>query len=168
MNSVLQAIRDRRSIRKFTNDSIGQEEIELILEAGRWAPSGLNNQPWKFVVITDPMVGAAVAEMTKYRKIMEKAPLQIAVFLDQETSYHRDKDIQAIGASLQNMLLAIHSLGLGAVWMGEILNRRKEVEKILDVPDHFELMAVLTIGRPHKAPADATRKPLDELVYKRY
>jgi nitroreductase len=167
MNKIMQTIRDRRSVRAFTDEPVDGEQIEAILEAGRWAPSGLNNQPWRYIVITDSAVRQAVAEKTKYRKVMEQAVLQIAVFLDRDGSYHREKDIQAIGATLQNMLLAIHSFGLGAVWMGEILNRREEVEEILEVPESFELMAVLAVGHPRKVPADSKRKPLEDLIYKR-
>jgi len=166
MNPVLRAIRDRRSIRKFTDEPVEEKMVETILEAGRWAPSGLNNQPWRFVIIRDRDIRTKVAEKTKYRKIMESAPLHIAVFMDKENSYHRDKDLQGVGACMQNMLLAVHSLDLGAVWMGEILNRRDEVEKTLDVPAGFELMAVLAIGHPQRIPSDSKRKPLSELIYK--
>lgn len=166
MNPVLKAIRERRSIRKFTDKPVDEEKVTAILEAGRWAPSGLNNQPWRFVVITDPAVRAALAEKTEYHRILEHAPLLIAVFLDMEQSYSRTKDIQAVGACLQNMLLAVHSLGLGAVWVGEIVNQREDVEKILEVPAHLELMAVLAVGHPGKPPADSKRKSVSELIYR--
>ncbi len=65
MNPVLKAIRERRSIRNFTDERIDEAGIEAILEAGRWSPSGLNNQPWKFVLVTDPMMRNSVAEKTK-------------------------------------------------------------------------------------------------------
>lgn len=119
------------------------------------------------MVITDPEVRTAVAEKTRYRKVLEGAPLLIAVFLETGRSYNRDKDIQAVGACLQNMQLAAHSLGLGTVWVGEILNRREEVEKILHVPDDFELMAVLAVGRPLKPPSDSERRSLTDILYKR-
>jgi nitroreductase len=168
MNDVLQAIRKRRSVRKFTGEPVPESSHRAILEAGRWAPSGLNNQPWKFVVITDATTRTAVAEKTKYRKVLEHAPLQIAVFLDQILSYDRTKDIQGIGACMQNMLLAAHSLGLGTVWMGEILNRREEVEGLLAVPASFELMGVVAVGHPYRKPADSDRRSLEELIFKRY
>ncbi len=168
MNDVLQSIRKRRSVRKFTGEPVPESSVRAILEAGRWAPSGLNNQPWKFMVITDAATRAAVAEKTKYRKVLEQAPLQIVVFLDQILSYDRTKDIQGIGACMQNMLLAAHSLGLGTVWMGEILNRREEVEGLLAVPDSYELMGVIAVGYAYRKPADSERRALEELIYKRY
>ncbi len=168
MNEVLQAIRKRRSVRKFTGEAVPESTLRAVLDAGRWAPSGLNNQPWKFVVITDQTTRAAVAAKTKYRKVLEQAPLQIAIFLDQILSYDRTKDVQGIGACMQNMLLAAHSLGLGTVWMGEILNRREEVEGLLAVPESFELMGVIAVGHPFRKPADSERRALEELIFKRY
>lgn len=163
---VLQAIRERRSVRKFTAEPVTKEELQAILEAGRWAPSGLNNQPWRFVVMEEEGIRKSVAEKTKYRKVLEAAPLQVAVFLDREASYNRDKDLQGVGACLQNMQLAAHSLGLGTVWMGEILNRREEVEALLEVPETYELMAILAIGHPAGTPKDSSRKSLSELVFR--
>jgi len=165
---LLQAIRERRSVRKFTDEAVSEEHLLTILEAGRWAPSGLNNQPWRFVVIEQEAIRKSVAEKTKYRKVLEAAPLQVAVFLDGEASYNRDKDLQGVGACLQNMQLAAHSLGLGTVWMGEILNRREEVEALLAVPESFELMAVLAVGHPAGTVKDSSRKPLSELVFRHY
>jgi nitroreductase len=168
MNDVLKAIRERRSVRKFTTEQVSEEALGEILEAGRWSPSGLNNQPWRFVVIVDPEMRSTISEKTKYRKVLEQAPLQIAVFLDVEVSYNREKDLQGVGACLQNMQLAAHSLGLGAVWMGEILNRREEVEQALQVPERFELMAVLAVGHPDGTPAQSSRKPLSELIFRQF
>ena len=111
--AVLDAILSRRSIRQYTDDPVEEEDVRTILEAARWAPSGLNNQPWRFVVVRNPEVKNQIAEQTRYREIIRNAPIAIAVFLDNEDSYDRVKDCQAIGASLQNMWLAIHVLGLG-------------------------------------------------------
>lgn len=168
MNPVLKAVRERRSVRKFTDAPVDDEALQAILEAGRWAPSGLNNQPWRFVVIREAAARRAVGQKTEYRKILEESPLLIAVFLDMEQSYNRTKDLQAVGACLQNMLLAAHSLGLGAVWIGEILNRREEVERILGVPESFELMAVLAVGHPQRIPKDSKRKALSELIFRTF
>ncbi len=167
MNPVLKAIRERRSIREFTDDPLEEKEIEAILEAGRWAPSGLNNQPWRFVLITDRTVCKKIAEKTEYTEILDHAPLLIAVFIDIQQTYSRGKDLQAVGACLQNMNLAAYSLGLGTAWVGEIMNRREEVERVLGVPERYELMAVQAVGHPRKDPSDSERRPLSELIYKR-
>jgi nitroreductase len=161
---MLEEIKTRRSIRKFTSEVIDDRTINKIIEMGTWAPSGLNNQPWKFLVIKDRKMRDKLSQQTIYSHIVKNAPVCIAVFLDNKTSYHREKDIQAIGACLQNMLLAIHHLGLGGVWLGEILKNREQVEKILEVPDGVELMAVVALGHPVEKPGRGTRKPLDQVI----
>lgn len=164
-SKVIDTILNRRSVRKFKDRQISKEETNTILNAGRWAPSGLNNQPWLFVVVRNPETIQNLSECTHYSSIVAGAPLLIAAFLDNEHSYSRTKDIQAIGASIQNMLLACCELGLGAVWLGEILNQNEKVNSILDCPPKLELMAVLAIGEPAPGKRTSTRKPLSELVF---
>lgn len=161
----MDCIVERRSVREFTDEDVDKNRLYSVLEAGRWAPSGLNNQPWHFILIDDQSQIKRLASLTKYRETMEMSQALIAVLLDQEDSYDRTKDIQAAGASCQNMLLACHSLGLGAVWNGEILNRREEAEKVLDTPENLELMAVLCIGHPKEKERKSERKPLTEIVH---
>ena len=115
---MLEAIKSRRSIRQFTSQDVGDEIIDQIIEMGTWAPSGLNNQPWKFVVIKDRNLVEKLSSHTRYSSIVRNAPVCIAVFLDNAESYNRVKDIQAIGACLQNILLAVHHLGLGGGLVG--------------------------------------------------
>jgi len=164
-SKAIDTILIRRSVREFKDRQISKEEINTILNAGRWAPSGLNNQPWRFVVIRDPETIRQLSECTHYSGIVAGAPLLIAAFLDTESSYNRTKDLQAIGASVQNMLLACCDLGLGAVWLGEILNQNEKVNSILGFPPKLELMAVLAIGEPAPGKRSSTRKPLSELVF---
>jgi nitroreductase len=164
---MLETIRTRRSIRRFTDEAVPDSVLDRILEMGTWAPSGLNNQPWRFVVVRDAGARKELAGLTKYGSILRNAPVCVAVFLDTRESYDRVKDIQAIGACIQNMLLAIHALGLGGVWLGEILKNRKEVERILGVPESCELMAVVALGRPATEGGPGVRKPLNEVVLDR-
>jgi len=88
------------------------------------------------------------------------------VFLDLQESYDRTKDCQAVGACLQTMWLAVHALGLGGVWIGEILKNREQVREILELPAHLELMAVMAIGHPRHRRQQSERRPLGELVVK--
>ena len=142
---VEKAIRERRSVREYTPDEVSEGDVEAILESGRWAPSGLNNQPWRFMVLRGDSKDR-IAKHTKYGHIIMGAPVCIAVFFDDEAGYSRTKDMQAIGACVQNMLLTIHNRGLGGVWLGEIINQRGEVEAELGVK--HELMAVVALGHP--------------------
>lgn len=165
---VLEAIYTRRSVRDFTDEPVTAEQVAEILKAGSWAPSGLNNQPWRFVVVRSEAKRGELAACTKYRRIIEGAPLAIAVFCDREVMYNDTKDHQAMGACLQNMLLAIHGLGLGAVWLGEILNRGAEVNVVLELPARYELMAVLAVGHPASRNQRSGRKGVEELLLKEF
>jgi nitroreductase len=138
--------------------------VDRVLEAGRWAPSGLNNQPWKFAVATDGAIKEKLSQLTRYSNIVRDAKVLIPVFLNIGESYHRVKDAQAVGACLQNMLLEAHALGLGAVWLGEIIKNDKEIRQILGLGDDLELMAVLAIGYPAEKPGEGKRKELKDLI----
>jgi len=164
--ALLDLMCKRRSIREYSNKPIIDKDIISIIEAARWAPSGLNNQPWRFVIIKDADTMAKLASLTKYSKIVKSASVLISVFLDTDEGYNRDKDLLAVGASIQNMLLMIESLGLGACWLGEILNQKGEVAKSLETPDTYELMAVLAIGHPKPKTRKGSRVPLSRLIYK--
>jgi nitroreductase len=161
---MLDVIKNRRSIRCFKKQAVDEKIVKEIIEAGTWAPSGLNNQPWKFVVLRSPAVKDKIAELTRYCKIIQEAPLCIAVFLDTALSYDRTKDIQAIGACIQNMLLAIHALGLGGVWLGEILKNSEKVKELLGVSPALEFMAVVALGFPDEKDATSQRKKLVEVI----
>lgn len=164
---VFEAITSRRSIRSFTGDPVSEEDVAALLDAAHWAPSGLNNQPWKFTVVRDEEIKEKLAECTKYADTYRAANLGIAVYLDHDASYDRTKDVQAIGAAIQNMLLAAHERGLGAVWQGEILNQREQAEALLNPPEGLELMAVVLVGHPAQIPAEKPRKSLEDLTVPR-
>lgn len=164
-NNVIETILSRRSVRKYCGGPVSEDEISAMLECARFAPSGLNNQPWRFIVVENKEIGRQLSTLTHYSDIIVSAPLLIAVFLDTASSYHREKDLMAIGASIENILLAAHSMNLGAVWLGEILKNKEDVSKILGAPDSFELAAVVAVGRPDESlPGTENRKQLDELV----
>lgn len=161
---LLEIITSRRSIRKFRTVAVPPALLDQILEAGRWAPSGLNNQPWRFGIVTDRNIISAISKLTHYSQVVLASQALIPVFLDTEKSYHREKDIMAIGACIQNMLLEVHSLGLGAVWLGEILRSDREIRELLGLAGPLELMAVIALGYPGEAPKPTKRKALQELV----
>ena len=161
---IFELIKTRRSIRTFTNRPVPDEVIERIIEAGTWAPSGMNNQPWKFAVIKDSELKKAVSGLTHYSKIVTGANVLIAVFLDNSLSYDRTKGCQAIGACLQNMLLYIHSAGLGAVWLGEILKNKDKVLELTGGSKDLELMAVVALGYPAAKGGKVSRQDLSQTV----
>ena len=143
----LDFIKTRRSIRAFTDSKINKDIINRILDCARWAPSGLNNQPWKVNVVLNQTIKQMLADCTKYSEIIKNAPVNLVVFLNLEKSYNRIKDIQGIGAFMQNILLSTHAMGLGAVWLGEILNQKDKVQEIFKLSkDKYELMGVIALG----------------------
>lgn len=168
-NPVLDAIFTRRSIRRFTGEPLTREEVTAIVEAGRWAPSGLNNQPWRFLVIgpADPRK-KQLEGATKYSHIIERCDTLVLVFLHRQTMYHEMKDHQCIGACLQNMLLAAHAQGLGGVWLGEIINQSAQVLDILGLSGgEYEFQAALAMGRPDQK-GSSTRVELAEIMIEDY
>jgi nitroreductase len=163
---TIEAIKSRRSVRGFTNENVSDELVTQILEAGRWAPSGLNNQAWRFIMVRNPDTKIALSKLTNYGSTIKIAPVLIVVFLDKDHMYNYIKDVQATGACIQNMLLAIHSIGLGGVWLGEILKNKEIVNKVLEAPDSFELMGVIALGHPVNKKMVSERKELDQLVFR--
>jgi nitroreductase len=163
-SEIIKAIYERRSIRHFSESTIGRETILELLRASSWAPSGLNNQPWRYALIRDPEVKEQIAGLTRYSAVMRGAAVLIPVFMDRESSYDYVKDCQAIGACIQNLLLAAHALGLGAVWIGEILKNKERVVEILELPKRLELMAVVAIGEPAHRNQQSHRRPVEELI----
>src|SRR5659263_104250 len=97
-NSILQAIKERRSIREFTGEAVSEEDLTTLVEAAIWAPSGKNNQPWRFVILTDEEVRKNIADLTLYRHIVANCQSLIVVFLDTEAIYDEVKDHQSAGA----------------------------------------------------------------------
>jgi nitroreductase len=161
---ILKAIHERRSIRHYTEAPVSRDVIMTALEAASWAPSGLNNQPWRFAIIWDKSLIEALAGLTRYSSILTSAAVLIPVFLDKEASYDYTKDCQAIGACLQNFLLSLHSMDLGAVWIGEILKNKERLLETLKLPEGLELMAVVAVGHPARRDQKSQRKSLTDLI----
>jgi nitroreductase len=161
---ILDTIRNRRAIRQYKKEAPAEDEIKKVLEAGRWAPSGMNNQPWRFWVIKDNKKKDGLARFTKYGDTIKEAPAVIVVCMDTADSYNRDKDLMAIGACIQNMLLEAHSIGLAACWLGEILNKKSQVHEYLHLDDDLELMAVIAMGYSDEDLTEISRKPLKSLL----
>ncbi|MFX1297470.1 MAG: nitroreductase family protein [Promethearchaeota archaeon] len=167
----LEFIKSRRSIRKFVEGKIQKDIIVEILECGRWSPSGLNNQAWRVNVVIHPAVKIMLAQLTHNGDIIENAYVNFVVFLDLEKVYDRVKDIQSIGAFMQNILLGVHALNLGGVWIGSILNQKEKVNEIFKLnPKKYELMGVIAVGEIDKesiqlkGEASRERRALEEFT----
>ncbi len=156
------AMERRASVRKFADVSVEKSDIEKILYAATLAPSGKNGQPWRFAVVhEDKELLRKVADCTIYKSFASQADCLICVFMDKLASYHYIKDCQAIGACIQNMLLAAEERNLGACWIGEILNRDAAVKKLLGIDNRYDLMAVIALGQ--KSGEECKRAPRKSL-----
>lgn len=162
MNEVVRAIQSRRSVRAFRPAPIEPEKLDAVLDAGRWAPSGKNTQPWRFVVVESAAKRAELGKLVTQKDMVRTAPVTVAILLDRAAGYDETKDAQGIGACAQSILLAAHSVGLGTCWIGR--TRDKEVEAILGAREGEELMMLIPIGYPAETPPVPRRRPLSELV----
>ena len=161
---AIQCIKTRRSIRKFEKRLVPRELIADILEYARWTPSGVNFQPWKVFVVTETELKQKLAKSTKYGSIMLNAPHTFVIYLDQTKQYHYTKHVQSIGAFFQTLLLALHAMGLGGVWIGEIYNHKEQVNEIFAVTNpKLEFMGAIPFGYPAET-GKSSRKDLSEFV----
>lgn len=154
--NAFDALLGRRSIRRFGAGPVDEPTATRILEAGMAAPSAGNQQPWRFVVLRDPTVKAAIAELSPHAGLLAQAPLGIVVCGDLDAEKHSGYWIQDCSAATENMLLAAHALGLGAVWLGYYPReeRWRGAQRVLGLPERVIPLAVLAIGQPaeHKDP----------------
>lgn len=148
---VLAAIRTRRSIRAYTDEPVAEADIKEILTAAMYAPSGGDQQPWRFVVVDDPKLLEAIPTLHPHAAMAAKAPLAILVCADRaaevKTSGYLPQDC---AAAVQNMLLAAHALGLGAVWCSvhPKEDRQERFNRLFGLPEGVTAMALVVIGRP--------------------
>jgi nitroreductase len=159
---ILEAIKGRRSIRKYKKDPLYEEQVTQILEAGRWAPSRGNSQPWKFIVLKNTQGRGDLAEAIPTGKFLAEASLGIAVVVDPKASKHPE---QEGAAAIQNMLLAAHGLGLGTCWISvHGTDCEEKAKQVLQIPDEEWLLSLISIGHPAEAP-EKGRKRLDEITF---
>lgn len=114
----LEAIFTRRSVRKFTGEVLSEADLNIILRAGFYAPSAMDRRPWHFIVVRNPETLAAFASGLRYGKMIPSAGCAIIVCGSRTVEPLTGFLIEDCSAAIQNMLLAAHSLGLGAVWCG--------------------------------------------------
>lgn len=163
--NVLEGIFTRRSVRKFVTNKIEDEQIQVLIKAATWAPSGKNGQPWKFKIITDEEKIESISHLSIYEEWMKKAPCFILVFLDKRISYHYVKDVQSCGAAIQNILLAAHEMGIGSCWIGEILAKENEVKQISEITDDaYELMGIVVLGFEENEAINVGRRDLNSFL----
>jgi nitroreductase len=143
---AMEAIRKRRSVRKFTGDIVPREDLEKIVDAGRLAATGSNRQPWEFVVVTDKELKD---QLTTIGKWMRKAGAIIAVVVDPYSRWWLEDG----SAAIENMLVASTALGYGSCWVeGDALPLEEEFKAILSIPKGKRLLALVPVGVPAEWP----------------
>lgn len=147
---TMDAILTRRSIRKYTNQSIPDKLLKEIIEAAMSAPSAKNEQPWHFIIIRDKVLFNKIMEFHPYAEMLKEAPLAILVCSDVTLAFNKEYAVIDSCAATQNLLLAAHAKGLGAVWLG-IYPREERItgmKKLLSLPEDILPISLIPMGYP--------------------
>lgn len=161
---ALEAILTRRSIRRYRPEPVPENLVAQVLEAGRWAPSASNAQPWGFVVFTDPDLKRQVTRCFAYGWFLDEAPVGIAVAVNPRGS---SCPVQDGSLAAANMMLAAHALGLGTCWINPGL-RDDRAKELLDIPREWWLICALSLGYPAESPTKMRRDLADIAFAKRW
>jgi len=158
---ALEALRTRRSCRKFAARDVPRGLIEQILDAGRLAATARNEQPWEFVVVTDEAALGQIAGMTDHGPFIADCAVCIAV-LAKDTKYYLEDG----SAATQNILLAAQALGLGACWVaGDKKPYAAGIVEHLGAPAGLKLVALVALGWPEGAMPSPRKRPLQEVIH---
>ena len=159
---ALEAIKSRRSVRKYKEEPVAEEQVKQIMEAGRWAATKGNKQPWKFILLNDAHIRSDLANTLSTGKFLSDAPMGIAVVVKPDDPIHA---VQDGAAATQNMLLAAHALGLGACWISVYdMSWEEEAKRVLGIPEEERLLSVISVGHPAESP-QKEKKALDEVTF---
>ena len=181
---LMETVKNRRSIRKFENKDIENKIIEDLVEFARLAPSAKNRQPWKFVVVKDKIkdqIADIMLEQQKKSKvnlekniynanssvkatanIMKEAPILILVFKPKEDNWLIG-DSLSIGAAIEHICLRATDLGLGSLWIRDIVYTQKEIANLVK-KENMELISAISIGYPDETPKPRPRKEINEIL----
>jgi len=164
---VLEAIRTRRSVRKYKPTSIPDDVLGRVLEAVSLAPSAKNFQPWKFILIRDPELKAKVATACVNQAFMAQAPLIVAACGLPEKSYpgmgrYMNSWPIDVAIAFEHLILQAQAEGLGTCWIGAFYE--EEVKALLGVPAAVRVLGLTPLGYPAENPAARPRKPLTEII----
>ena len=170
--AAIENIMTRTSIRQFKAQPVEQDKVDILLKAAMAAPSALNLQPWHFIVINDKETIALLSG-----KQPTNAPLMIAVCGDTDKTMLPDGStklpdfwVEDVSAATENLLLAAHALGLGAVWTGvyPAMDRTAEVANVLNCPQNIVPLAVVRVGYPDESPEPKNKFKEDNISYNKF
>lgn len=179
---LIDAVRTRRSVRRFSNKQIEEEKLQALLEAIRMSPSWANGQCWRFVVVRDQKTREAVSELSYVeaffapkgykvnpaKKGLAEAPVVIVACAEPTESgvlWDQSYYMTDIGIASQTLMLTAHSLGLGSVFVGVFDD--KKMHELLGIPDEIRIVGLFPVGYPQDATIKEgpPRKPLSDIVF---
>jgi nitroreductase len=161
---AIECLKTRRSVRSYKTDPIDRAVIEDIVDCGRLAATGMNLQPWEFVVITDPDMRRQVADITEYGKFIADAPCCIAIICENVKYFIEDGS-----AATQNVLLAARAHGLASCWVaGDKKPYARRIADMLGVPETHGLMSLVAIGHSDQTPTPSKRSLQDVLHWEKF
>lgn len=168
--AVLDNIATRTSIRDYEARPVEKEKIEKMLRAAMAAPTAMNKQPWHFVVVDQRNVLDALAGANPYAKMLKKAPLAIVVCGNTDKMIEgggRDFWIQDASAATENLLLAAHAMGLGAVWTGAYPSEERciSISKVLSLSDNLVPLNMIVVGYPAEQPQPKQKFKEENISY---
>lgn len=164
---VFRCIRERRSIRKYAEGEISSEQIQKIIEAGMYAPTARNTRSWHFYVIQKKELLEKLAEVHPHGKMIAHAQLGILICGDRKLEPTDEYLAINCAAATQNILLAIHALGLGAVWLGVYprTDRIQNISALLHLPDHHFPISLISVGIPAEQHSTPQRVEPEKITY---
>jgi nitroreductase len=156
---TLEAIFTRRSVRNFQSDPVSENDLHDLLRAGMQAPSAKNEQPWHFLVIDDLALLHAIPDFHPHAKMLLEAPLAILVCSDRKLETKRASWLQDCSAATQNILLAAHAKGLGAVWLGIFPDSERVfgMQALVNLPKDVRPVSLVAIGYTASQPEPVDR-----------
>ena len=168
---IMEAIKGRRSIRKFKDKPVPDHLLMQMIEAAHWAPSACNRQLWEFVIATKQEIKDRIADEACFgQSFLKRAPTLIVVFYDdskerrEQKGKHPHDSIQSAAAAIQNIHLAAYSLGLGSLWVCAI-KHLELLNKILRVPERIRPIAIVAVGYPAETPRIPVRRPMQSFIH---
>jgi len=165
-STILGLIKTRRSTRKFAERPIPENDLHQILEAGRWAPSGANVQPWRFVVVTRRDTLKAIAEACYHSAFKSRHVGEASVLVVICADPNAGTPTYALDCAIAgtNMTLMAHALGIGSCWIGAF--EHDTLKTILNIPDGIEIIVLIAFGYPAHPTHTPPRLELDHLVHR--
>ena len=157
-DAAIENIMTRVSVREFTGEKISDEQIDLLLRAAMAAPSAINKQPWAFIVVTDGELLGKLGEALPYSRCSNKPACAFIPCGDLSKAIEGEMAafwVNDVSAATENLLLAAHAMGLGAVWTGlhPDMHRAAMVQQMLGLPEHIIPLCVVPVGVPAEQPA---------------